>query len=269
MKAKDVFPGVFSRHAEAYRDRVLSHVPVGRLKVLESVAAQPGERALDLACGPGTLTLRLADAVGPQGRVLAIDLADGMLELLKAAAPPWVETQRMDIEQMHLPSGAFDVVTCGHGYQFVPDLSHALREARRVLAPGGRFAASVPGTRLSTGIRELLGDVLDDVPPAPPILDRDETVATLQDEAALGETLTSAGFSDVLVRQYDEEISYDDVESMVKVTLRWWDFAWRLEQVGLEERSRLVARLTQAMRERVTEFPFVTTGSSTVFSGRG
>ena len=268
MKAKDVFPGVFSRHAQAYRDRVMAQLPAGRLKVLEAVSAQPGERALDLACGPGTLTLSLAEAVGPEGRVLAIDLADGMLELLRAAAPPWVETQRMDIEQMHLPSESFDVVTCGHGYQFVPDLPHALREARRILAPGGRFAASVPGNRLAQGIRELLRDVFDEVPPAPRISDRDETVATLQDEAALAAALEAAGFRDVGVHQYDEEIRYDDVETVVKRTLSWWDFAWRLEQVEPAERARLVQRLTAAMRERITEFPYVTTGSSTVFSGR-
>lgn len=268
MKSKDVFPGVFSRHALAYRDRVMADTPTGRRKVVEIVAPQPGERALDLACGPGTLTLLLAEAVGPEGGVLALDLADGMLELLRQVAPPWVETQRMDIEQLHLPSAAFDIVTCGHGYQFVADLPHALAEARRVLDEGGRFAASVPSGQPSRRVRDMVGNLFDEIPPAPVLSDRDETISTLQDDAKLTSALEAAGFRDVEVRDYEEEIRYNDIDAMIKRTLSWWDFAWRLEQLEPAERDRLVARLEQALRERVTEFPFVTHGWSKVFSAR-
>jgi ubiquinone/menaquinone biosynthesis C-methylase UbiE len=268
MKSKDVFPGVFSRHARAYAMHQAGRLPAARRKVLEAVAAQPGERVLDLACGPGTLTLPLAEAVGPQGRVLAVDMADGMLELVRKAAPPWVETQRMDIEQMHLPSAAFAIVTCGHGYQFVPDLPRALAEARRVLDAGGRFAASVP-VQPPHHARDIVTGILDSIVPAPaPVSDRDETQAVLADDGRLRAALAHAGFRDVAIERCEEEVRYEDAAAMLERFLTWWSGAWRMEQVPAEEHEALLARLRAALDEHTERFPLVTSSWSTVFSGR-
>ena len=67
MKSKELFPAVFSRHAADYQrrlDDVMSRREAsGGLRVVELVDARPGMRVLDLACGPGTLTRRLAQNV--------------------------------------------------------------------------------------------------------------------------------------------------------------------------------------------------------------
>jgi ubiquinone/menaquinone biosynthesis C-methylase UbiE len=86
-------PGVFSRHAGAYRDRLSQALARGeargRSRVLELLQVRAGERVLDLGCGPGTLTLPLALATGPTGRVVGVDLAEGMLAWrLEAVAGP-------------------------------------------------------------------------------------------------------------------------------------------------------------------------------------
>jgi len=64
LKSKDLFPAVFSRHAAAYQRRLEDIMARdearGRLRAIELVDAQPGMRVLDLACGPGTLSRRLA-----------------------------------------------------------------------------------------------------------------------------------------------------------------------------------------------------------------
>jgi ubiquinone/menaquinone biosynthesis C-methylase UbiE len=92
VKSKQLFLGVFSRHAVAY-DRRLEQVMArgearGRLRVLELVDARPGMHILDLACGPGTLARRLAAHVAPGGEVVGVDLAPGMIELARAARIP-------------------------------------------------------------------------------------------------------------------------------------------------------------------------------------
>ncbi|HXO59684.1 MAG TPA: methyltransferase domain-containing protein, partial [Candidatus Acidoferrum sp.] len=81
--AKDLYPGTFSRHAAAYKrrvDEVMAHGEArGRIGVIDWVDPRPGNRILDLACGPGTLSYPLARAVTPGGEVVGIDLATGMI----------------------------------------------------------------------------------------------------------------------------------------------------------------------------------------------
>src|SRR6266849_4292124 len=89
--AKDLYPGTFSRVAAAYKQR-LDEVMArsesrGRAEVIDWVDPTPGKRILDLACGPGTLSYRLAQAVYPDGAVVGIDLAPGMIDLARREAP--------------------------------------------------------------------------------------------------------------------------------------------------------------------------------------
>src|SRR6266849_1773033 len=79
--AKDLYPGTFSRHAAAYKQR-LDEVMArsesrGRAAVVDWVKPTPGKRILDLACGPGTLSYRLARNVSPTGEVMGIDRTAG------------------------------------------------------------------------------------------------------------------------------------------------------------------------------------------------
>src|SRR3984893_5502085 len=130
MKSKDVFPAVFGRHAAAYRDRILPPVERGeargRLLAIDLLRLRSGERVLDLACGPGTLTPHLATAVGPRGLVVAADMAEGMLRLAREGAPPSVAVALMDAEHLGLRAAALDAAVCGHGFQFFPNLGSAL-----------------------------------------------------------------------------------------------------------------------------------------------
>ncbi|HEX6547131.1 MAG TPA: methyltransferase domain-containing protein [Candidatus Dormibacteraeota bacterium] len=268
MKSKEVFPGVFSRHARAYRDRVMDVVSRrqarGRLAVLEKVAAKPGERILDLACGPGTLTLPVGAAVGPDGRVIGVDLAPGMIELLREAAPANVEARLGDMDHLDFADASFDAVTCGHGLQFVPDLGAALREARRVLRPGGRYVASVPAEGFSGGIREVIGDLLDSVPSAPTVSDRLATVEVLRDPEGWRDAALEAGFARADVSAYEEVVSYPTAADAAARTVSWWDFAWRLEQVTPEARAAIAEAIEERLRERVQRWPLELPGRTHV-----
>ena len=93
---------------------------------------------------PWTLTRVLAGQVSPGGEVVGVDLAAGMIGLARASAPANVRFETMDMEQLGFADASFDAAACGHGLQFATDLARALSEARRVLRPGGVFAASVP-----------------------------------------------------------------------------------------------------------------------------
>jgi demethylmenaquinone methyltransferase / 2-methoxy-6-polyprenyl-1,4-benzoquinol methylase len=105
-------------------------------KVVRVIGLQAGGRALDLACGTGSLTRDLAKKVGPEGYVLGVDFS---AEMLRAAKPaPNVEYRLGDATNLQdVPSGAFDAATIAYGARNIPDLDALFSEMARTLRPGG------------------------------------------------------------------------------------------------------------------------------------
>lgn len=104
-----------------------------------------GETVLDLACGPGTLTRRVATGVGDDGLVIGADLSPAMLDrAARAVRAPTVTFVRADAMALPLRDDAVDAVSCSLCLHLVPDVGTALTEIARVIAPGGRVAAAVP-----------------------------------------------------------------------------------------------------------------------------
>jgi ubiquinone/menaquinone biosynthesis C-methylase UbiE len=234
MKSKELFPSIFSRHALAYQRRLEDIMSrgesVGRTRAIELLDARPGMRILDLACGPGNLSRRLAELVSPDGDVLGVDLATGMIELARSAGIAHARFEVMDIESLELPDGAFDAAICGHGFQFASDLPLAMREARRVLRPDGRLAASVPLSTPGDSAWALLDTVIDRrLPPAPVAVDQRATRAAVQDATTFRQTALDAGFNAARVEVIVEDVHWESAEHLVSMFMGWWDCASRLE----------------------------------------
>jgi ubiquinone/menaquinone biosynthesis C-methylase UbiE len=119
--------------------------------MLETALPQPGERVLELACGPGGPGLTAAALVGPAGEVVLSDVAAEMTAVAAARAAALglgnVRSRLLDLERIEEPDAAYDVVLCRDGLQFALDPAGAAREIRRVLRPGGRLALAVWGPR--------------------------------------------------------------------------------------------------------------------------
>jgi arsenite methyltransferase len=106
----------------------------------------PGETVLDLGCGGGADVLISAARVGKTGRAIGLDMTDEMLELARSnaqqAGAENVEFLKGHIEDIPLPDGSVDVVISNCVINLSGDKATVLREAARVLRPGGRFAIS-------------------------------------------------------------------------------------------------------------------------------
>ena len=93
-----------------------------------------------------------AQAVGPKGSVIGVDLAENLLELARTKAARHgltnVQFEPGDMTALRFADDSFDVVVCVFGIFFVPDMDVAVRELKRVLSPSGRIAITTWGPRL-------------------------------------------------------------------------------------------------------------------------
>jgi SAM-dependent methyltransferase len=115
--------------------------------MLDLAGVAPGARVLDVAAGAGGQTIAAARRVGPDGAVLATDIAPAILDYIerdaRAAGLANVAVRAMDAEALDVEPGSFDAAICRLGLMYLPDLQAALAAVRRALRPGGRLAAIV------------------------------------------------------------------------------------------------------------------------------
>jgi SAM-dependent methyltransferase len=132
-------------------------------------------RVLDLASGAGSQTLQAARRVGPQGHVVASDIADKMLhyvqENARTAGLTNVTTLTGAAEDLDVAAGSFDAVICRLGLMLFRDPANALRVVRRALRPRGKVAVivfTVPATNpFMAHTMQILLRHAGKTPPAP------------------------------------------------------------------------------------------------------
>ena len=134
--------------------------------LIERLAPPVGCAALDIACGPGTVSHVLAERVGRDGHVVATDISPAMLNIARSkpmtpemATIEWLEAAAAPLP---VPGSAFDIITCQQGLQFFPDKIGALTEMRRALRSGGRAGVAV-WTRVEDQLFGYLRDAIASV----------------------------------------------------------------------------------------------------------
>jgi len=152
----------FDEPALAFWDR-FGRATVDRLEL------QPGGVALDACAGSGASAIPAAERVGPNGRVVAVDLADNLLALARAKAERQgirhLETCHGDIQALDYPPASFDAVIIVFGVFFLPDMAAGTAALWRLVRPGGQLAVTTWGPRLFEPANSEFWDAVDQVRP--------------------------------------------------------------------------------------------------------
>ncbi len=173
-------------------------------KMLERAQLGAGQRVLELACGPGGLVPPISAAIGPEGSLVAADIAPKMVEAAKELhSADNVEFLEMGLDWLNAPSGVADRILCRFGYMFATDPGSALHEARRVLKGGGLLVSAIWGEPDVNpyGIKPF--EALQDVGAGSVPVAGDPGQFRLGESGLFKEMNLSAGFIDVQVDEVD------------------------------------------------------------------
>ncbi len=243
VERKQAVAGVFHRASSTYDQVGPGFFSQFGRRLVEHASLPLSARVLDVACGRGSILFPAAEAVGPNGCVVGIDLAEGMvketeLEVARRGLSN-VEMRQMDAEHLDFPGSSFDAILCGFALFFFPQLEHALAEFRRTLKPGGRIAVATWGNLFDKDW-EWFDKLIEKYLPAESTADETPDSADGPDfhtPEGMQKIIKMAGFAGIQVVSEVAEFTYRTKEE-------WWESLWshgaranleRIEKTGGSE----------------------------------
>jgi ubiquinone/menaquinone biosynthesis C-methylase UbiE len=189
----------YSSAAKTYEDASLRYWQFLSTNTVDHLGLRPGDSVLDIACGTGPAVLPAAEVVGPSGRVVGVDYAEGMLAIARQkvdeAGHKNVELVREDLMALEYGS-EFDAVVCVLGIFFLPDMVAAASQMWSFVRPGGKLAV----TTLGTGVFEPFSSrFAEAVKRERPDIEMVLPWRRTEDARVLQSTLEQAGVPDVRV----------------------------------------------------------------------
>jgi len=194
-------------------------------RLVEFSGVKEGDKVLDVAAGKGASLFVAANKVGVNGKVLGIDIAEGMVKetnlQIEKRGIKNAEIMVMDAENLDFSGKTFDHILCGFAVFFFPDYKIAFNEFKRVLKDGGSFS-------FTTFLRKRdekfmwIGDLFDKyLPNRKDELDeyQEKDSPEFDTEEGLRKILQEAGFENIEIICEEKKFIYKDEQE-------WWDKLW-------------------------------------------
>ena len=237
--------------------------PVTKI-AMEVLTPQRGERILDLGCGGGATTARIAEAVGPQGRAVGIDVSPDLVAIARRAVAhlPQAEIVAGDAARHDFAPASFDALFSRFGCMFFADPPAAFAHLRRAIVPDGR-AVLIVYTPMTENLWAAIpaaaaAELLGPAPPQPPSAPGPFGWA---DPAIFRPILAAAGFGDIDWHARDLEVEIGDgndpdpVERAIRLVTTLGAVARRLDDAPEGSIERLAPILRRSLA------PFVRDGA--------
>ena len=185
------------------------------------VPIHEGVRLLETACGTGIATRRVLDHLPTSGRMVVTDLSQGMVDYARTAVShdPRIEWRAADAQVLPFEKELFDAVVMQFGLMFLRDKALGLREAKRVLKPGGRLLLNTWQSLEKNPFGRITEQVLRSAFPVdPPTINRAQFAD--HDPQQLQQRAEAAGFRDVVVEDIGFESMAESAEHFAKGLIR-------------------------------------------------
>jgi SAM-dependent methyltransferase len=250
--------------AEAY-DRYIGRYGPGLARALcDAAAVRPGQRALDVGCGPGALTSELVARLDVAG-VAAADPSPPFVETCRARHPG-VRVERAPAEELPFADGEFDATFAQLVVNFMTDPLAGVREMARVTRPGGIVAAAVWDYAGEMVLLRRFWDAAAALDPAAAAVDEGRTMPFCAADT-LGDLWRDVGLDDVTVGAAVVAAGYESLDDL-----------WRPLEAGVGPAGAYVALLQPSQRAalrgelgrrlRVADAPFRLSARAWVATGR-
>ena len=161
---------------------------------------KPQSGVLELAAGTGIVTKQVLASLPPTAKLTVTDISEPMLGVAKAAlSDPRLTFQPADACQLPFPDRYFDTLLCQYGVMFFPDKVQAMKDARRVLAPGGTYIFNIWDSFEHNPIPRTVHETLASLIPANPIPFLAKMPFGYSDRAEIERVTRAGGFSNVAI----------------------------------------------------------------------
>lgn len=236
--------------AEAY-ERYLVPAATSRwaAHLIDLAEPRAGERVLDVGCGTGIVVRSVAPLVGEDGSVTGIDVNPDMLAVARrvsATSRPAIDWREGDAAALPFDDASFDVVFSQYAMQFFPDLHAALREMRRVLAPGGRVALMLGRSVEHNRVYGLLADAMArHAGPQAGVMMRSPFPGWTGTD--LRDLVSGAGFGDVHVGIHVMTLRYPSAADLLWQEASYSPLSGVFAALGADGRRAMAADVTAAL----------------------
>ena len=211
-------------------------------RTIELASLPIGSRVLDVCCGSGASALAAAEAVGPKGNVIGVDLAKQLLDLARTKAIQRrltnIEFEVGDMLSMRFSPATFDAVVCVFAIFFVPDMTRAVSELWSRIRPGGKLAVTTWGPNFCEPANDTFWSSIKNV--RPDLYKGFNPWDRIDNPASLGEILNEAGVE-------SPKIIAENRRHPIKSAEDWWTIV-----LGSGYRGT-IEQLTEAERETVKQ----------------
>ena len=175
-----------------------------------------GQRVLDLGSGTGYPALLAAQIVGPEGKVLGIDLAENMLEVSRRRAKEQklanVEFRAADVTHLQEEAGSYDAAISRFCLMFLPEIPKALSSIARILRPNGILAAAVWSSPEKNPHISLPMGVLRDMGAVPPPDPSQPGIFRLAKPGDLAQMAQAVGLQTIVDMEIDTDFAWDSID---------------------------------------------------------